>query len=518
MSTKKLFNRKSRESNILKTSGVGMISTILTTLLSFAYRTAFIHILSSSYLGVEGLFSNILKLLSLAELGISTAIVYRFYKPISENDVEKVGQLLRFFKFVYLGIAGIILTVGLSILPFLHVFIKDMSEVPQDINLHITYVLYLLMQTSTYLFSYKLTILTADQKQYLVSIFNVIVKTIITVAQIISLFIWKNFTLLLVVNIVTTLLSNIIMSEIVKHKYKDLFKVRTNLPINEQKQIFKDTFATLCHKIGGIIANGTDSIIISSFIGVAVAGIYSNYHMIIYSIVTLMQQVTGNFTSSLGNAAVEKTGEEQFKDYKKLFFATLWLAGYFTACVYALIDKFMLVWTNNPDMVLDELTVVLLVIMLFLEIIRYITHSYINCNGLFVKDKLRPLIEAAINLVVSIIAVQHIGLAGVFIGTIVSKLCTNTWREPYLIFKHVFKVSMWHYWKLFGMFFISTAIIGAATKMLLTMMALPANIFAWILEGVICTIIVNLFFFLVFRQKEEFTFFKNKVTKILKKG
>ena len=517
MSTKNIFNNKSRGNNILKTSGIGMFSTVITTILSFAYRTVFIHILSASYLGVEGLFSNILKLLSLAELGISTAITYRFYKPISENDIDKVGQLLGFFKRVYIMIAVVITTVGLSILPFLNNLIKDISEVPSDINIYVTYLLYLMMQVSTYLFSYKLTILTADQKQYAISIFNVVVKAVTSIAQIIVLLIWKNFTLSLVLNIIITLTLNMIMSSIVEKQYKELFRVKTKLPKEEKIQIYKDTFATLCHKVGGIIANGTDSIIISSFIGINVAGIYSNYHMIIYSLITIMQQVTGNFTSSLGNAAIEKTGKEQLEDYKKLLFATLWLSSYITACVYVLIDKFMITWTKNPDMVLDSLTVALITFMLFIETIRYITHSYINCNGLFVKDKMRPLIESIINLTVSIIAVQYLGLAGVFVGTVISKLCTCTWREPYLVFKNVFGVSMWVYWKMFISFLTSTVLTSLFIKELLANIDISINIFTWVLEAIICSIIINTVFICIYGRKEEFKFFKNKVIRLIRR-
>lgn len=517
MSTKKMFNKKSRTSNILKTSGVGMVSTAFSTLLAFAYRTVFIYILSASYLGIEGLFSNILKMLSLAELGISTAIVYRFYEPICKNDVEKVGQLMKFFKVVYAAIATIIMAVGLSILPFLNVFIKDASEVPADINLSLVYVLYLLMQVSTYLFSYKMTILTADQKQYMMSIFNVVVKFISSVAQIVVLVIWKNFTLSLILNIIVTLAANIIMSAYVTRQYKEVFAVKTTLPKNERAQIYKDTFATLCHKIGGIVANGTDSIIISSFIGIAVAGIYSNYHMIIYSIIVIMQQVTGNFTSSLGNAAVVKTGDEQFSDYRKLLFATLWISSYVTTCVYVLIDKFMLIWTQNTEMLLDEYTVILIAIMLFTDIIRYITTSYINGNGLFVKDKIRPLIEAGINLLVSIIAVKKIGLAGVFVGTIVSRICTTMWREPYLVFKHVFNKSTKHYWKTVGAFFMCTVIIGGALKIAFAYIFTGNSIITWIAEGLGCTVIFNLILLGVFRKNSDFEFFKNKVFSVVKK-
>ena len=512
-----VFNQKSRWTNIIKTSGAGMISTVSTTVLSFIYRTVFIYILSASYLGIEGLFSNILKLLSLAELGITTAIVYRFYKPISENDTEKVGQLLQFFKRVYSIIAATILIVGLSILPFLKYLIKDISEIPSDVNIYLTYVLYLLMQVSTYLFSYKLTILTADQKQYVVSVFNIIVKIATYAAQIIVLVVWRNFTLSLMLNIIVTLSLNIIMSSIVERQYKDIFKVKTMLSKAERGQIYKDTFATLCHKIGGAISNGTDSIIISSFIGLNTAGVYSNYHMIIYSLITIMQQVTGNFTASLGNAAVKKTGREQFEDFKKLFFATLWLSSYITICVYLLIDKFILAWTGNESMVLDRFTVIIITVMLFIEIVRYIMHSYINCNGLFVKDKIRPLIESMINLIVSIVLVQKIGLAGVFIGTIVSKLVTCSWREPYLVFKNVFEVSLWNYWKMYLSFMCSSIVIGKLIKKATMTMALSSNLAVWFIEAAVYSVIINIALFLIFGRTEEFKFFKDKITKVIRK-
>ena len=161
-----MFNRESRKKNVLRASFVGATCNLINTILGFIYRTIFIKVLSSSYLGINGLFSNILQILSFADLGISTAIVYRFYEPISKNDVTKVGQLMNFFKKVYNGVASIILVAGLSLLPFLNQFIKESSEIPSDINLQEVYLLFLLQTLSSYLFVYKQTILSADQKQY----------------------------------------------------------------------------------------------------------------------------------------------------------------------------------------------------------------------------------------------------------------------------------------------------------------------------------------------------------------
>ena len=512
-----VFNKKSRIGNVLKTSSMGMISTVSTSLMAFVYRTFFIYILSSSYLGIEGLFSNILKMLSLAELGISTAITYRFYEPISRNDVKKVAQILNFFKVIYIVIASVILLGGLSILPFLENLIKDTSEIPSDINIYYVYILYLIGQVSTYLYSYKLTILTADQKQYIVSLFNLIVKAISYIAQILILIIWKNFTLTLLLNIIITLFSNIIMSRIVTKQYKELFVEKELLPKKERFQIYKDTFATLCHKVGNIVLNGTDNIVISSFVGLTAAGIYSNYHMIVYSIITIMQQVTGNFTASLGNAAVEKSKDGQFQDYKKLLFATMWLSSYISVCFYVLIDRFMLIWTHKAEMVLNEATIIAISILLYTDIIRYINHSYINGNGLFVKDKLRPLIESVLNLIISIIAVQKLGLIGVFIGTIISRLLTTFWREPFILFKYGFEKPTNYYWKTLIQFFSYSFIMAFLLKFCLNNIFASINIGTWIIEGIICTIIFNSILILLFRNSDNYKFFKQKLLSFIKR-
>lgn len=153
-----MFNRESRKKNVLRASFVGATCNLINTVLGFIYRTIFIRVLSSSYLGINGLFSNILQILSFADLGISTAIVYRFYEPISQNDVHKVGQLMNFFKSVYRIIASVILVAGMSLLPFLNFFIKDTSELPLDVNLQLIYILFLLQTLSSYLFVYKQTI------------------------------------------------------------------------------------------------------------------------------------------------------------------------------------------------------------------------------------------------------------------------------------------------------------------------------------------------------------------------
>lgn len=322
-----MFNHESRTKNVLKASFVGATCNLLNTILGFIYRTIFIQILSSNYLGINGLFSNILQILSFADLGISTAIVYRFYEPISKNDIAKVGQLMNFFKKVYMSVATVILVVGVSLLPFLNFFIKDSGEIPQDINLQVVYLLFLLQTLSSYLFVYKQTILSADQKQYVASLIQTFITLIRYIFQLLILVATHKYIWTLVSSILLNLLFNFIFSEWVSHTYKEVFNVKESISKEEKKQIFDDTKATLCHKIGGTVLNSTDSIILSRYVGIVATGLYSNYSMILSSLSSVLNQVFGSFTSSLGNAHVEQNKEQKYISYRRLLFGNLWITS-----------------------------------------------------------------------------------------------------------------------------------------------------------------------------------------------
>ena len=315
-----MFNQNSRKSNVVKSSFMGTTYEVINIILGFVYRTVFIHALSSNYLGINGLFTNILQILSFADLGISTAITYRFYEPINKNDVHKVGQLMVYFKNVYRIIAIVIFVVGISLLPFLNFFIKDTNELPEDINLKIVYLLFLLQTLSSYLFIYKQTILSADQKQYLVSLFQISRTTLCYTVQMIVLVLTKNYTLILIINTILTLLTNYIFSEWAASKYKEVFEVKDSISKEEKRQIINDTKATLCHKIGGTVLSSTDNLIISKYVGIIATGLYSNYSMVLSKLSGILGQLFGGFTSSLGSAHVAQDEEKKYISYRTLLF------------------------------------------------------------------------------------------------------------------------------------------------------------------------------------------------------
>ena len=434
------FNDNDRRANILKSSILSTGCSVINIILGFAYRTIFLFFLSAEYLGINGLFTNVLSLLSLAELGITSAITFRFYQPIKDENIEKVGELMNFFRLVYRVIMIFIFTIGLILLPFISHLIGDPSEIPSDVNLQLVYILFLVQTASTYMFSYKQTMLTVDQKQYVFSAFQTFINILKYSSQIIVLFAKKNYTYSLAIGISVTIISNFFISLWVTQKYKEVFKIKNQLQKNERKLIFIDTKASMYHKIGGTVLTSTDNIVLTKFVSLAVTGIYSNYSLITNSLTVLLNQVLCSFTSSIGNAFVDLPQKKFYEMYQRMIYMNFWIVGLVTSLLYLLINDFMLIWLGR-GYILDEITVGILCFQFYLEMIRLISLSFVNATGLFVKDRFRPLIEAIINLTVSIIAVKFMGIAGVFAGTIISHVVTVTWREPYLLYKHIFSNS-----------------------------------------------------------------------------
>ena len=512
-----IFNQNSRTKNVLRTSSVGIFCSGMNILMGFLYRTAFLFVLSETYLGINGLFLNILQVLSLTELGITSAITYRFYGPISRNDVEKVGQLLQFMKRVYAVIAVCILALGLSVLPFLDFFIRDAAEVPADVNLKMVYLLFLFQTVASYFYTYRQTILSADQRQYLFSILQTCGFFLGYLAQFITLILWKNFTLTLAANIFVIVAYNFCISLWVSGKYQPVFCVKENLPVEERRQIYDDTKATLMHKVGATVVFSTDNLVISKCIGLAAVGLYSNYAMIISALSNLIGQLFSSFTSSLGNASVSLSKEDGYAAYKKLLFANFWIVGMVAVCLYLLIDDFITIWIGE-EMLLNQHTLFVLCLQFFIAGNRRITCSYIDGCGLFVRDRYRPLIESGLNLGISVFLAAKIGIAGVFWGTVISYLFTVFWREPYILYKHEFQRSTGDYWEIY-MKFVFLTFLAAVVILYLkqNVLSFAQNLPGWILQGFFCVVVFNILAVLLLCREKEFEFYLGLMKRALRR-
>ena len=502
------FNKNKKSSNVMKSASLGMLMNILKVIMGFGYRTFFLSVLSAAYLGINGLFTNILQILSLAELGVTTAIVFRFYEPISRGDVAKVGRLMNYFRTVYHTIAFVIMAGGLSLIPLLPSLINSSDSVPADINLTLVYILFLINTVSSYIFSYKLTLLNADQRNYQFAVIDAFISLLRYLVQVIILFSTRNYTLTLAAGIAATLLSNYIFSIWVTNQYKEVFAVTEKLEQEDRKIILNDTKACMYHKVGTCILTGTDSAVLTKMVNLVSAGLYSNYSLILLSLQAAIGQLLGNFISSLGNARLTLSKEDYYRLYKKFNFFGLWVTSITTVCLYVAIDDFVQVWLGK-DYVLGHVTTAVLCIQYFMQVSSDISMSFTNASGLFVKDKLRPLIEASINLVVSVILAHYWGVTGVFAGTVISILLTTFWRIPFVLYKYDFKRSTGDYWKQYIPFTAITALMCLLTyEIKKAAMIKPTLLFVFI-ELIVSMAIMNAGMILLYRNKEEYLFAKD---------
>ena len=516
-----VFNSNSRTKNFLRTSMVGTVCNLASVVMGFVYQTIFLHLLSVNYLGISGLFSNILRVLSLAELGIGTSITYRFYKPIAENDVEKVGQLVNYDKHVYRVIALVIFSAGMLLMPFLEYLIKDTSDVPADVNLRFVYFLHIVQTVSTYAYTYKRTILYADQKKYIASFIAGALQFLRYAVQIIVLLLTRNYTLMMMASILFTVIGNIAATFFFTRGYKEVFKVKSKLSPQEKKTIWGDTGAIMLHRIGATVINSTDNIVLTRFVGLTAGGLYSNYAQIIHSLSNTIIHLMGGYNSSYGNALTVLSPEQNFHVFSRLQFLNLSVVGFCTSCLYLLVNEFVTLWVGEA-LLLDQLTVIALSIQFYLETCRIVVKAYNEANGNFVYDKLRPIISSAINLGVSILLAIRLGVAGVFFGTVISNLCTFFWREPLLLFRHAFKQSTAPYWKQYCRHAAYTFFFTFALSYLDGYMHFAVSWIGWLLKALIVATLYMMGWLLLFHKTREFLFFyalfKKKAKQFLQKG
>lgn len=486
--------------------------------MSFVYRTIFLTVLSKEYLGISGLFTNILQIFSLTELGIGSAICYRLYKPIKDKDENKCHALMTFYKDIYHVIGIVILVLGFIFSFYLDSFIADPSEIPSDINIYKIYWLYVIQSSFSYFFVYSQTLLTADQRGYTISLWNSVFYFVSNIIKIIILLIFKNYTMSLAVGIILTLLYNCLFSSYIFRQYHSIFLNNSKLNIQEKLDVFKDSGSLMCHKIGYIVLTSIDNLVLSKYIGVSVLGIYSNYSMIVSAVDTLLNKMLGGFVSSVGDMMLEKNKDDCYKVYKKLLFDNLYLTSFCTVCIYCLINNFIILWLDE-SYVLEQFAVIIITFNFFLTSSEITNLTFINANGLFVKDKIRPLIQATINLFISITLVKKIGITGVFIGTVISNLLTVWWRQPIIVYKYIFNKDLCYYFIEFLKWLCLTIIIIFIYNYMFSF--LDFSLLSFIIRILVCVILTNIIYIILNSKNEIFKsqllIVKNKLKSLIKK-
>ena len=416
----------------LKNIITSLSSNIITIVIGLIAQALFIKILGSEYLGLNSLFSNIISMLAIVEMGIGSAIIYNLYKPIVENDEEKIKSLMKFYKKSYRIIGLIICIIGLSIIPFLKTIV-DIDNIGININSYVVYLLFLIETICSYFLSYKRSILYANQKNYIVNIIHIIYTIILNCLQIMILYLTKNYYLYLIIKIIMRIIENVAITYISNRIYKYLMD-KDIKPLNKEieKDIFTKVKALFFHKIGSFIILGTDNIIISKFLGLTMVGLYSNYYLIINSVQTIFNQIIQSTTSSVGNMLVTESKEKQFYIYKKIRFMNFWISTFTSIAILVIMENFITIWIGT-EYILPNAVLVILVINYYLNSSRATFIAFKEAAGIYYEDRFVPLVESAINIISSIILVQKFGLAGVFLGTIQSSFIKTYLKENILV-------------------------------------------------------------------------------------
>lgn len=437
------MGQQGRVANSTKNLIYGFLSQFIVLVLNFIVRIVFVRCLGETYLGVNGLFSNILSVLSLAEMGFGTAVTYSLYKPLAEHDQTKINSLMRFYSKVYKGVGLFVGIAGLSILPFLKILIKDTNGIQ---NLHIIYILFLADSVGSYFFAYRKTLLNADQKAYICSRYRFVFIFFRGLFQCILLIVFRQFLLYLLTQIVFTFGENLYISKKTAKMYPYLNE-RDAEKLDEQsvKRIKKDVSALMLSKISSVALHGTDNIIISSFVGINNVGILSNYTLISGSLTMVLSQVSSAIIGSLGNFIASEGKTKHMEMFKKIDFMYFAMYGFCFVCMFSLYNPFISIFFGK-EYVFETAIVLVFCLNYLIEGMLQSFWNFRTTMGLFVQGKYRPVFAAIINIVMSIFLANKLGVFGVLAGTTISRLFVNAWYDPYIIYKYGLRCSPLKYY------------------------------------------------------------------------
>ncbi len=504
----------SRTKNAIRNMLFGFINKAIVLLFPFIIKTVLIRTLGSEYLGLNSLFTSILQMLNLAELGFSSAIVYSMYKPIAEKDIKTICALMKLYKKIYRIIGIIIISIGLVLLPFLNDLIK--GGYPQNINIYILYIIYLFNTGLTYfLFAYKSALLTAHQRSDVTSNVQTWTSLLQYGLQIIILVKLKNYYLFVSIQIITTILNNILVAIITNKKYPR-YTCSGDVPNEVQKDIKKRVTGLMVQKICSTTRNSLDSIFISAFLGLNMVAMYSNYYSIMHAIIGMMSIIISSITAGIGNSIVTESEKKNYNDMNKFNFIYMWLSGWCTICLACLFQPFMRLWMGEQYMF--SYGVVILFCAYFYGLkMGDIRAAYSDAKGLWYENRYRAIAESIANIILNLLLVKFLGIYGIILGTLISLLIINFGYGSQILFKYYFKnEKISDYFKNHGIYALITSIICVITYFICSFIKFE-GMMEISLKAIICLVIPNLLYLIIYYKTNKLKESANILKKLVKR-
>lgn len=490
-----------RTKNAARNMVYGIVLKLYQIIVPFLMRTAMIYFMGVQYLGLNSLFTSILQVLNLVELGVGSAMVYSMYRPIAEDNKEEICALMRLYRLYYRIIGMAIGILGIMVLPFLPYLIE--GEIPNDVNIYILYLLNLGSTVLSYwLFAYRNCLLNAHQRNDVINKIMMATTTVQYALQLIVLCFLKDYYLYLIILLVTQAANNIITAIITMKMYPN-YRPGNKLSSNTIKKInrrIKDLFTA---KIGGVVVNSVDTLVISAFLGLELLAIYQNYFYILNSIAGFITIIFSACTAGIGNSLVIESKEKNFQDLNKFTFIISWIAGFCTCCLLCLYQPFMKLWVGDKLM-LEYAAVICLCIYFYIMQINALLNLYKDAAGIWHKDRFRPLVTAIANLCMNLIMVQFWGIYGIILSTVLSALVVGM---PWLLNNLFSTLFPRNYLKVYlksTLFYVVVTIVICMLTSFVCGIITINGVAELLIKAIICCVVPNLFFLVVYHNRNEF--------------
>ncbi len=489
-------------------------TNFVTSLLGLISRTVFIYTLGSEYLGLSGLLGNVLGFLSIGELGIATAIGFSLYKPLAEKDYKTVSALMSVYRRAYSVIGVLVLVSGILLFSFLDFFIP-VEQQPAGTNF--AYFAFLISTVVGYFLSYKTTLISSDNQSFRLMPIQILGNCVQTTFQIIVLFIWKDYTIYLAVQILCTVAIMAVQNVYISRKYNQVdFHSDEKLTKVQKEEIKKNISGLMIAKIGDYLVNSTDNLIITKLVSLAATGIYSNYLLIRNMVNGYIGTFFTGITAGMGNVVAVESNQRKKEIFHTMFFCAFLVYGIEATCFMCLFNTFIGdIWVGRQYL-FSTGTVLVIVINNYLTGLRIPIITMKGAAGKYLEDSWVPFVFAAINLVASIVLVKSFGVAGVFMGTIVGSVCTADWYRPIVIYRTVFHASVIEYYKKYVVYVLLGGIYLALTYWLCTFISMSNPYIRFCIRGCVAVIVPMTINCLLFYKTKEFNETRKIVCRMLR--
>ena len=493
--------RIERTRNASRNVVFGSILKIYQTIVPFIMRTAMIYCMGVEYLGLNSLFTSILSVLNLAELGVGSAMVFSMYQPIAEDDTRTICALMRLYKIYYRVIGLVIAIIGIVLTPFIPNLVH--GDLPANLNIYVLYLFHLSSTVLSYwLFAYKTALLTAHQRDDVKNKVVLIVDTGLYAIQLFILFKVKNYYLYVLNVLVFQAVANIITAKVVDRMYP-FYKAKGEMSKDEIRKINQRVADLFTSKVGAVIVNSADTIVISAFLGLTMLAVYQNYYYIMSTIIAFIGIIMSSCMAGIGNSLIVESKEKNYKDLNKLTFIISWIAGVCAACFLCLYQPFIKIWVGN-DYLLPFSAVICICVYFYVYEINRLLNTFKDAGGIWHEDRFRPLITAFTNLGLNLLMVRRWGIYGIILSTVLSMLIVGM---PWLIQNLFTTMFNQDHMKEYTYGLCTSGMIAVFACYVTHCICKLTYSEGWraiVFRGLICIVVPNVIFYVAYRKKSIF--------------